>query len=98
MEISDSLSNFLSFLCLGGALFACGKAVEAFLRCTAELQERLTIVHRHAEKVGQHWNIKVYYRHGVGFERIIGEDKRVISTRPFRWERTKYGEIRETEQ
>lgn len=92
------LSDFLSFLCLGGALFACGKAAETFLLCTVELQERLSVVHRHAEKVGLHWNIKVYFRHGTGYERIIGEDKRIISTRPFRWERTMYGEIREVEQ
>lgn len=81
-----------------GAWYAFCKATGALFECVAYVQERFIVVHRQAEKMGPHWNIKIYYRHGIGCESIVDVDKRVLSTRSFYWERTMQGEIREVEQ
>ena len=72
--------------------------MDAFVAWIHELYEKFIIVDRHASQVGPHWCVRVYYRHGIGYESVVDERKCVLSTRSFRWERSAQGDIHEVEQ
>ncbi len=98
MSLSDSDMTVLSVIWLISALFVCVKVIETFCIWITYLYEQCIIVDSQTTKIGFHLHTKVYYRHGVGCERVVDGHKRVISTRPFRWERAVNGEIHEVEQ
>jgi hypothetical protein len=98
MQLSEQASNWFAFACLIAAVLAFGKVLDAFHDCIQELREKFVIVKKQEDIIGTNFHFRTFYRFGVGNECVFDAERRLVSSRYFRWERTKHGEIHEIEQ
>jgi len=97
MQLSEQTSNWFALGCLIGAFIAFGKALESLVGLIFASWDEFVVVERRESFIDGNLHVTTFYHFGMGDECVFN-GKAIVHKRPFRWVRTKQGEIREVGQ